>query len=99
MQLGGIRLQLRRVLADVGGDKVVGNDGLQELEPEKRELGQHSPLLRYASRQNVIECRDSIRRDEEQMIVTNLVKVANFSAGKEFQTRKVSAQENFGILS
>jgi hypothetical protein len=33
------------------------------------------------------------------MFVTNLVKVANFSTGVEFQTGKVGVQEDFGILS
>src|ERR1019366_1401067 len=99
MQLAGIFLQLRRVLVHVGGDEVVGDDALEELEPEKRELRQHSSLLRYAGRQHIVECRDAIGRHEEQMFVTNLVKVANFSAGVEFQTGKVGVQEDFGILS
>src|ERR1019366_4150197 len=83
MQLRGIFLQLRWVFAYLRGDEVVGDDALEELEPEKRELGQHSSLLWYAGGQNVIECRDAIGRHEEQMFVTNLVKVANFSAGVE----------------
>ena len=89
-QLGGILLQLLRILMHIGGRQVVGNDVLQEVEPEQGELGQHSTLLRNAGGQHIIECGDPIGRDEQQMIVVDPVNVANFPAGVQLQVRKVS---------
>src|ERR1039458_337984 len=83
----------------IGGDEMIGDDGLQELEPEKRELRQHSSLLRYAGCKHVVEGREAIGRYKEQMFAANLVKVANFSTGVEIEPGKVGPQQNVGSLS
>ncbi len=69
---------------------MIGNDVLQEVEPEQRELRQHASLLRDAGGQHVIERRDPIGRDEQQVIVIDLVNVANFPAGVQLQVGKIS---------
>ena len=91
-------LQLLWVLAHIGGRKVIGNDALQKVEPEERELRQHSSLSGNPGGEDVIECRDPVRRHQEEMIVTDPVEVADLPAGVEIQVGKISMQDNFVTL-
>ena len=93
-KLVGILLQLLRILLYVGRCQMVGDDVLQEVEPEQRKLRQHSSLLRDAGGEHVIERRDPVSCDEEQVIVVDAVNVANFPAGVKLQVGKVGIQEN-----
>ena len=97
--MGGILLELMRILVHVGGDQVVGDDVLQEIEPEQGELGQHAALLRDAGGQHIVEGGDAVGGDEEQMIVTDQIKVADFPAGEKLQAGKISMQEYVVVLS
>ena len=83
-------------LLHIGGDQMVGNDVFQEIEPEQRELGQHPALLRDAGGQHVVERRDAIGGHEQQVIVVDLVKVANLAAGVQLEVGKVGLQKNVG---
>ena len=44
-ELSGMPLHRSRVTGDIGGDYVVGNNILQEIEPEQRDLGEDFPLV------------------------------------------------------
>ncbi len=50
----------------VGGDDVVGDNVAQELEPEKGNLGEYTPLVGNAGGQHIVEGkRDAIGGDEK----------------------------------
>ncbi len=75
---------------------MVGHDVLQEIEPEQRELGQHASLLRDAGGQHVIERRDAVGGDKQQVVVADLVQVADLAAGEELEVGKIGLQKNVG---
>src|SRR5208283_2374318 len=67
---------------------------LEEVEPEQGQLGQHPALLRNAGGEHIVERRDPVRGHEQQMIVANLIQVADLSAGEELEVGKISVQKN-----
>ena len=69
----------------------------QEVEPEERELGEHASLLRDAGGQHIVEGGDPIGGDEEQVIVIDKIKVADFPAGVKLQVGKISMEENVEV--
>ena len=93
-QLVGVLLDLRRVLAHIGGDEVIGHDVLQEVEPEQRNLGQHLSLVWNAGRQNVVESRNAIGGDEQQAVAVQTINVANLAAGVKLEIREFGVQED-----
>ena len=93
-QLVGVLLQWRRILADVGGQKMVGNKVAKKFKPEERNLRQHPALVRDAGSQHVIECGDAIGGHKQQPICIQGVDVADFSAGVQFQFGEVGLQQN-----
>ena len=70
---------------------MIANDVFQKLKPEDRELGEHFALVRYAGRENVIECRDAIGSDEDQALVIQLINVSDLAA------RQKRESFNFGL--
>ena len=67
---------------------MVGHNVAQELEPEERNLGQHAPLMRDAGGQHIVEGRDAVGGHEEQTIRVEVVHIADFSAGMQFEFGK-----------
>ena len=76
---------------------MVGNDVFEEIEPEQRKLGEHSSFLRNASRQHVVERRDAIGGNEQQVIVVDAVNVAHLPAGIELEIGKIGIEKDVGI--
>ena len=64
-----------------------GTEIAHALEPERRQLRQHLALVRDARSENVVERRDAIGRDDEQ-IAADLVHVAHFAATMKRQARQ-----------
>ena len=89
-QLVGVLLELRRIFVDIGGREVVRDDVLEKIEPEKRQLGQHAALFRDAGGEYVVERRNAIGGDEQQLIGINPVHITNFAAGEKLKVGNVS---------
>ena len=47
-----------------------------------------------ASGQDVVECRDAVGGDEQQLLVVDVVDVANLAAGVKVEIGEVGSQEN-----
>ena len=60
--------QGRRELVDIGRDHVVGANELGEVEPEPRELGEDLALERDERGQDVVEGRDAVRGDDQELV-------------------------------
>ena len=73
---------------------MIGNDVLQKIEPEKRELRQYATLVRNTGYQNVIECRDAIRGHEQQALVVHTIHVPDLATGVKFKFGEVSLQND-----
>src|SRR5882757_3732690 len=83
-----------RIAIHVGGNNMVRREVLQKVEPEQRDLSQHPALMRDAGGQNIVEGRDAVRRDEQQMVAIEIVDVANLAAGVQFQFGVVGLQKD-----
>jgi hypothetical protein len=85
---------------DVGGDEVVGDEVLEEVEPEEGELGEDAALIGNAGAEDMIEGGDAIRGDEEEVGVrigwVDGVDVADFAFGEKGDWGKVCGEEGFG---
>ena len=62
------------------------------LEPERRQLRQDLALVGNARAEDVVERRDAIGRDDEQ-VVADLVDVADFAAAVQRQAGQGSFEE------
>ena len=62
------------------------------LEPEAGELREHAALVRDARPQHVVEGRDPVGGDDEQLIA-DLVDVAHFAAAVERQAIEIGVEE------
>ena len=89
-KLVGVLANVCRVLVDVGGDQVVGNDVGEVVEPEQGNLAEHASLVRDAGGQDVVEGRDAVGGDEKQLLVADVVDVTHFAAGVKVEIREVS---------
>ena len=85
-------LQRLGIFSHIGGCEMVGHDFLEKIEPEQRNLCQYLSLLGDAGSEDIIESRNAIGRNKEQMFVADLVDVSNFAAGIKFQVRKIGLQ-------
>ena len=72
----------------------LGDDVLEKLKPEQRQLRQYASLFRDAGGQHVIESRDAVGGHEQQVIGIDLVDVADFSAGVEFKFGDIGLEKN-----
>ena len=66
---------------------------LQVVEPEERQLREHSALLRNSGRQNVVERRDAVSGNDEQ-VFAQAIHVADFTLRMPFHARDVAFKEN-----
>jgi len=67
------------------------NYARQLVEPEKRELRQHSPFVWNRRGEHDIESGKAVRRYDEQA-VAQVINVADFPAAAKFQRRKIRFQ-------
>ena len=78
-------LNCLRVAGYVGSHQMVGDKVLEKVEPEQGDLGEDAALMRDAGRQYIVERGDAVGGDEEQVVAVEVVDVANFAAGEEFE--------------
>src|SRR5580692_12618107 len=89
-QLVGVFADGGRVLGDVGGDEVVGNDVGEVVEPEQGYLAEDVSLVGDAGGQDVVEGGDAVGGDEKQLLVADGVDVADFAAGVKVEIGEIS---------
>src|SRR5262249_14168943 len=82
------RLQVFRIVLDVRGYDVIGDDILEVVEPEGRHLRQDLTLVRNRSGENHIERRKTVGGHDEEML-TQVVDVTDFAATVKFHTWKI----------
>src|SRR5580765_3397206 len=82
------------VLVHIGRDEVIGDNVLEEVEPEKRDLGQDLTLVRDPRRQNVVEGRDAVCCHEQQAVVVYFINVANLPAGVQLEVGTFGTQQD-----
>ena len=80
-------VDLRGIMFHVRRDQMVRHDVLQKVEPEQRNLGQHSALVRNAGREDVVERRNAVGGHEEQAVVIQPVNIPNLPAGVKLKFR------------
>ena len=85
-------LQVGRELRDVGAENVIGDDGLQKIEPEERRLSKNPAFIRNTGAEDMIEGRDAIRGDEEKLVCTRFVEVAYFATSDRLKRREVGLE-------
>src|SRR5262249_54095472 len=67
-----------RVSLRVRSDHMIGNDVAQKVEPEQRKLSEDFSFIGNGSCKNVVERRDPVRGDEEQ-VVPQFVDISDFA--------------------
>ncbi len=82
-----------RIAVHVGRDKMVGDDVLEEIEPEQRQLGQNPALVRDAGGQHIVECGDPVGGNEEQVVAVQVVNVADLAAREQVEVLVVGLEE------
>ena len=92
--MGSVVLQFRRILGHIGGGQVIGNRSFQEVEPEQRKLGEHPSLLGNAGCQHIVERRNAIGGNEQQVIGIDVVDIADLAAGMKLKFRKIGLKKN-----
>ena len=68
---------------------MIRNGIFEVIEPERRHLRQHFSLIGNRRRQDHIECRQAIRRDDQKMLA-EIVNVADLAAPMKFHTGEIS---------
>ena len=66
---------------------VIGHDVARVVEPEGRQLRQHLSLVGNARPEHVVERRDAVGRDDEQ-VLPGIVEVADLAAAKRQRVRE-----------
>ena len=87
-------LQVLRIILDLGGDQMVEHEFFQEIKPEQGELREHSPFMRDARGQHIVERRNAVGGDEQQAFVIHAIDVAHLAAGVKLQVGEIGLQEN-----
>ena len=93
-----MRSQHLWILLDLGRGQMIGDDSLEEVEPEEGELRQHASLLGNPCGQHVIEGRDAVCGDKEQLVIAGLEDIAHLAAGMEFEFWDRGLQQNGAIV-
>jgi hypothetical protein len=88
-----VGLELLRKVFHVRLDQVVF-DVREQPEPEIRELVQDLALVRNPGRQDDVEGRDAVARDEQDRL-SHLVKLADLSSAREAGTLQVGFGDRF----
>ena len=78
VQVVCVGLELVGQVGHVGRDQMVVDDITQQIEPEQRQLREHRALVRDLVFEDVVECGDAVRGDQQQL-VAQVVQVANFA--------------------
>ena len=73
---------------------MIRNNVGEEVEPEERDLVEDSSFVRDAGGQDVIEGGNAVAGDEKQMLVVDVVHVANLAAGVKFEVREVGVKKD-----
>ena len=114
-EFGGMLANRRRVAVHVGGDQMVGDDVLEKVEPEQRNLRQHPALVRNAGRRERsrrlrcgrwrrtagVRCRGCTRRGPCRWCATP-IRDSPFAEGRNLKSRGSSLNspgKNFGYSS
>jgi hypothetical protein len=66
----------------------MGNNVAEGLKPEERELGEHAALIGNRSGKHDVKSGKAVGGYEKQ-IVSQLVEVANFASGDQFESGKI----------
>ena len=69
-------------------DQMVRHEIGDAIEPERRQLRQHAALVGNAGAEHVVERRDAIGRDDQQVRVVDRVDVAHLASANERQIRE-----------
>jgi hypothetical protein len=77
-----VRRKQRRKFQRVHRDQVIWHDTGEVVEPEDGQLVEHLPLVRDPRTEHVIERRDPIRGNDQELIL-DLVDVAYLAATEE----------------
>ena len=77
-QVVSVGLKLFRKVCHIRRNQVVFDNALEQFEPEHRNLRENSALVRNLVLKNVVERRNAIGRNEQQL-VTQIVKIANLA--------------------
>ncbi len=94
LQLAQIRAQFRREIGRIRGDEMVRDSSLEEIEPEKGELGENLALVGNSAAENMVEGGDSIAGDKEQLVAGKRIDVADLALGGKFEVTQVSLQKS-----
>ena len=89
-QLVGVFADRGRILVDIGGDQMVGDEVGEVIEPEQGNLAEHASLVGDAGGQNVVEGRDAVGGDKKQLLVADGIDVPHFAAGVKLEIGEVS---------
>ena len=68
-------------------------DVAQKIEPEDRQLREHPALVRDSGGQDVIECRDPVGGDDQQLAV-NAINVADFATAVALDAGQIRLQND-----
>src|SRR5207253_8958165 len=69
--------------AEVGRDEVIRHDLLGLAEPEVRELRQDAALVGYRRREDRVEGRQSIARDDDELVASGFVDISDLATAEE----------------
>ena len=86
-------LEFAGKLRCVCGDEVVRDDGLEEVEPEERELGENLPFVGYSAAKDMVEGGDAVAGDEEELIAGESVDVAHLAACCEGKAAEIGFEK------
>ncbi len=88
----GVWREGRGKFAHVGAEQVMRHEVTHALEPERRELREDLALVGDAGAEHVVERRDAIGRDDQQ-VVADFVHVANLAAAMQGESRERGFEE------
>ena len=73
---------------------MIRNHITQKIEPKQCHLRQHAPFVGNPGGENVVERRNTIRRDNQEAIFV-LINVANFSASAQRVAGQIGFKQRF----
>lgn len=76
---------------------MIRNCATQEIQPEKRHLGEHAPLIGNACSQNVVERGDAVGRHDQQTGVI-FIDIAHFAAGSELKPGHIYPEHGTALV-
>ena len=73
---------------------MVRDGGLEEVEPEERELGEDLAFVGNSAAQDMVEGGDAVAGDEEKLIAGERVDVADLAAGGEGKRAEIGLEKS-----